>query len=60
MISERMPLKIMQFIHAIIILQIFLSGFIQDLATDWKKIPNLRISYSTQMMSDRENMSKRR
>lgn len=32
-----MTLKIMQFIHATIILQIHLSGFIEDLATDWKK-----------------------
>lgn len=34
LISERMTLKIMQFIHATIILQIHLSGFIEDLATD--------------------------
>lgn len=37
MISERMPLKTMQFIHVTIILQIHLSGFIENLATDWRE-----------------------
>lgn len=46
----------MQFIHATIILQIYLSGFIQDLATE-KKFPNLCISYGTQMINHRQNMS---
>lgn len=28
----------MQFIHATIVLEIYLSGFIEDLATHWREI----------------------